>query len=266
MKIAVLSDIHSEFYHNDLDWLPPLPADIDVLVLAGDLAIGQGLQVIVNRIGDALPHIQIVLVAGNHEFYRQPRQKTLQSYREMFANNSRIHFLENDYVDIEGIRFIGATLWTGFKLHDETDDRNYVKAMIQSAVSDFRLIREEGIIDKTFSPTDSEKLFSQSCTAIESILKFSDSTKTIVVTHFPPMPHLHHPSFPIDWLSCYFTADCSELVKRYEPAYWIYGHNHWSHNETFGQTRFVSNQYGYPNEASEFMCNFNPDLVIEIAS
>lgn len=265
MKIAVLSDIHSEFY-NDSNWLPPLPKKADVLVLAGDIAIGQELQTIVNRIAAALPQTQLVVVAGNHEFYRQPRQKTLQQYRDSFAGNPQIHFLENDYVDINGVRFIGATLWTGFKLHDQKDDRNYVKAMIQAAVSDFRLIREEGIIDKSFSPANAEKLFQGSYSYIETLLKKSDADKTVVVTHFPPMPELLHPGFPIDWLSCYFTADCSELVKRYSPVYWIYGHNHWSHAETLGKTHFVSNQYGYPNEASEFMCNFDPDLLITIPS
>lgn len=264
MKIAVLSDIHSEFYQHDSNWLPPLPSNADVLVLAGDIAIGQELEVILNRISAALPQTALVVVAGNHEFYRQPRQKTLQRYRGMFANNPQIHFLENNFVDINGVRFIGATLWTGFKLHDETDDRNYVKSMIQAAVSDFRLIREEGIIDKTFSPANAEKLFHESCGYIESLLKKSNASKTIIVTHFPPMPDLHHPGFPIDWLSCYFTADCSELVKRYAPAYWIYGHNHWSHAAKLGETHFVSNQYGYPNEASELMCNFDPDLLIDI--
>lgn len=265
MKIAVLSDIHAEFYKHDAEWLPPLPLNADVLVLAGDIAIGRDLEIVVNRISNALPHTTIVVVAGNHEFYRQPRQTTLQTYRDVFAQNSRVHFLENNYVDIDGIRFIGATLWTGFKLHDETDDRNYVKAMIQAAVSDFRLIREEGLLDKTFSPNHAEKLFYESRAVIQSLLKLSDARKTVIVTHFPPIPQLHHPHFPIDWLSSYFTADCSDIVANYSPAYWIYGHNHWSYQEVIGPTHFVSNQYGYPNEASEFMCNFNPDLLIEIA-
>lgn len=263
MKVAVLSDIHAEFYKND-DWLPPLPTEADVLVLAGDIAIGPQLEPVVSRISRALPNTDIVLIAGNHEYYRQPRQKTLKGFRQAFTSHPKIHFLENDYVDIQDVRFIGATLWTGFKLFDETDDRDYVKALIQSAVSDFRLIVEDGIIDKNFSPLNAEKLFNESCTFIESVLKTSDPAKTIVVTHFPPLPQLHHPSFPVDWLSSYFTADCSDLIKRYVPAYWIYGHNHWSHQEVIGRTHFVSNQYGYPNEAEEFMCNFDPELLITI--
>jgi predicted phosphohydrolase len=264
MRIALLSDIHAEFYKDQPDWLPPLPDNIDVLVLAGDIAIGKALTDVVERISTSLPDTEIVLVAGNHEFYRQPRQQTLDYYRQSFAAHKRIHFLENDYVDIGELRFVGATLWTGFALHDQNDDRNYIKAMIQASVSDFRLIREDGFIDRVFSPVHAEKLFHQSCNAIGDILQNSDPQNTIVVTHFPPMPDLHHPGFPLDWLSSYFTADCSELVNRYQPAYWFYGHNHWSHQQKIGATQFISNQYGYPNEVWQSQCNFNQELIIEM--
>ncbi len=43
MKIFLISDIHFEF-HNNVDWLPPLPDvnQFDVLVLAGDIGMGPG--------------------------------------------------------------------------------------------------------------------------------------------------------------------------------------------------------------------------------
>jgi len=39
MKIALVSDIHAEFYRNQPNWLPPLPNNSDVLVLAGDICV-----------------------------------------------------------------------------------------------------------------------------------------------------------------------------------------------------------------------------------
>src|SRR5690606_8295297 len=101
MKIALMSDIHAEFYRPT--WLPPLPVDADVLVLGGDIHVGLALIEFVHRISEALPETDLVVVAGNHEFYRQHRNKTLALYRNAFLDHDKIHFLENDYVDIQGV-------------------------------------------------------------------------------------------------------------------------------------------------------------------
>src|SRR6218665_550461 len=98
MKIALISDVHAEFYKNEPDWLPPLPENPDVLVLAGDIHVGKLLIPFIERVSKALPHTHLVFIAGNHEFYRQYRLATLSAYREAFVGYTRIHFLENDCV------------------------------------------------------------------------------------------------------------------------------------------------------------------------
>ncbi|EIK43190.1 metallophosphoesterase [Cellvibrio sp. BR] len=92
MKIALISDIHAEFYKNEPDWLPPLPENPDVLVLAGDIHIGKLLIPFIERVSKALPRTCLVVIAGNHEFYRQYRLSTLNAYREAFVEHTRIHF------------------------------------------------------------------------------------------------------------------------------------------------------------------------------
>ena len=143
MKIALISDVHAEFYKNEPDWLPPLPESPDVLVLAGDIHIGKLLVPFIERVSNALPYTHVVVIAGNHEFYRQYRLATLKAYREAFVKHPRIHFLENDYVDIDGVRFIGATLWTGFPLHSTQYTSEEVMNYAQDNVSDFSLIAED---------------------------------------------------------------------------------------------------------------------------
>lgn len=265
MKIALISDIHAEFYNNEPNWLPPLPENPDVLVLAGDIHIGKSIIHFVERVSKALPRTHLVVIAGNHEFYRQYRLGTLNTYRKAFVGHARIHFLENDYVDIEGIRFIGATLWTGFPLHSTQYTSKQVMAYAKDNVSDFSLIAEDsGDKVVVFSPEMSKTLFEESKTKITQLLAESDMKKCVVVTHFPPAKTLQHPKFTPDMETSYFTADCADIIEAYQPAYWFYGHNHWSSMACMGNTTLVSNQFGYPNERWKMGGDFNPDLMIEI--
>lgn len=265
MKIALISDIHAEFYKNESDWLPPLPENPDVLVLAGDIHIGKSLIPFIERVSMALPHTYLVVIAGNHEFYRQYRLATLKVYQEAFAGHTQIHFLENDYVDIEGIRFIGATLWTGFPLHSMQYTYEQVMSYAKDSVSDFSLIAEDsGDKVVVFTPEISKILFEESKAKITQLLAESDPKKCIVVTHFPPSKKLQHPKFTLDKVTSYFTADCADIIETYQPAYWFYGHNHWSSTSSIGDTTLVSNQFGYPNERWKMGGDFNPSLIIEM--
>lgn len=265
MKIALISDVHAEFYKNEPDWLPPLPENPDVLVLAGDIHVGKLLIPFIERVSKALPSTHLVVIAGNHEFYRQYRLATLNAYREAFVGHTRIHFLENDYVDIAGIRFIGATLWTGFPLHSTQYTSEQVMNYAKESVSDFSLIAEvSGDKVVVFTPETSKILFEDSKAKITQLLAKSDPKKCVVVTHFPPAKKLRHPKFTLDKVTSYFTADCADIIETYQPAYWFYGHNHWSSTTCIGNTTLVSNQFGYPNERWKMGCDFNPNLIIDM--
>lgn len=264
MKIGLLSDVHAEFYRREKDWMPPLPDDPDVLVLAGDIHVGKGLIGFVERISEALPQTQIILVAGNHEFYNQRRVKTLDDYEHAFADHERIHFLENDYVEIGGVRFIGATLWTGFPLHRDGDTLEEVMTYARETISDFSLIVEDGIGIKAFSPEHARELFLESKAAIETMLEQSNAEKNVVITHFPPTKNTLHTCFETDLITSYFTADCLDLIEKYQPAYWFYGHNHWSASSNVGLTKVISNQFGYPNERWKMGGAFNENLLLPL--
>lgn len=97
-----------------------------------------------------------------------------------------------------------------------------------------------------------------------ALLAESDPKKCVVVTHFPPAKNLRHPKFTIDKVTSYFTADCADIIETYQPAYWFYGHNHWSSTTCIGNTTLVSNQFGYPNERWKMGGDFDPDLIIEV--
>src|SRR5262245_11015037 len=76
MRIQLLSDVHVEFHRDDgrafvesLD-----PTDVDVLVLAGDIAVGEGIPGTLSRFCRRYCNSSVVYVHGNHEFYGSDRR------------------------------------------------------------------------------------------------------------------------------------------------------------------------------------------------
>ncbi|MFN9476515.1 metallophosphoesterase [Acidovorax sp.] len=133
MKILVLSALHIE--HAPFN--PPLESasSADVVVLAGD--IYQGVYAVWwARL--TFPDKPIVLVAGNHEFYRGHWGKALDAIREA-AHVHDVHFLEDAAVMVGDAWFLGATLWTDFEYFG-ADLRDAAERAARSYLADYRLI------------------------------------------------------------------------------------------------------------------------------
>lgn len=249
MKISYASDLHFEFHRDESNWLPELDHDADVLVLAGDIDSGSDAIHSIQRLSTALPNTEIIYVAGNHEFYKQNYEKLLKIYRHEFSQLPRVHFLERQSISLSGITFLGCTLWSGFDAFPEFSLRESMNAA-GKFIPDFRLIRtdlNDGISD-CLSPTRMKHLYDASRRWLAQELINGDPKATVVISHFPPHPKLRHGKIPHGILSNYFTADCHDIIEQYQPALWIYGHNHWCDDITLGDTRLTSNQLGYPQE------------------
>lgn len=247
MRIALASDLHFEFHKNEPYWLPNIAADCDVIILAGDIGVGKGAIDAVLAIAEAHGSAQIVFIAGNHEFYKQNIDKQLDKYRQAFADNNRIHFMENDRVEINDLIFLGCTLWTGFGI---LGGENSAAAMQEAslAIADFSVITT-GEEYRKFTPQDAADRYAESCRWLKRELEASDPEKTIVVTHFPPCRKASNRNFRESLLTAYFQADCQQIIERFQPAMWCYGHNHFSDELSIGYSQLVSNQLGYPNES-----------------
>ena len=266
MKIGLMSDIHSEFYRSNPEWLPPLPEEVDVLILAGDIHIGKATIELVSRISNALPDTIILFVAGNHEFYKQHYETALAQFRAAFTGNEKIHFLENDSITIKEMHFFGATLWTGFDPYIEGVTLIDTMAYARNQISDFCYITTDEN-RRLFNPADVRDIYLETKQAITRFLCAHDPEKSVVITHFPPSLSLRNPNFnKIDLITSYFSANCDDLIQTYKPRYWLYGHHHWSERRMHFETECVTNQLCYPNEHYRNGWSFNPQLVINLSS
>lgn len=109
-NLLVLSDLHLEFSNHD----PPEDlTGVDIVVAAGDISPGvSGLHWLLDNFPRYLP---VVYVPGNHEYYKHNYPALLAKLKDQ-ARGTNVRVLNNDLVRINGITFLGTTLWTDFRL------------------------------------------------------------------------------------------------------------------------------------------------------
>lgn len=266
MKIQIASDLH-------LDLLPKLEGeepsfieatDADVLVLAGDIHDGyQGIR----RFSNWKPGTEIIYVAGNHEYYGHV-YKAKQGQMQVCAAEASVHFLERNAIVINGVRFLGATLWTDYRLFEPKYAQLLVMDEAKERLNDHRLIR----LDKgAFSPLDALAIHTSTKRWLMEELEKPFDGKTVVVTHHGPHPQSVHQKYRDDLLSAAFVSDLGGLLNGADL--WIHGHVHDSFDYQVGRCRVVANPAGYVlnrrtiktmDEAVLENTQFNPSLVVEI--
>jgi len=252
MKIWLLSDLHLEFA--DLRQKLAIP-DADVCVTAGDLCRvpANGVHWLAKHIAHAMP---CVYVAGNHEFYKGSIREGLEDGRSAAADFPDVHFLENDTTVIDGVRFIGATLWTDYRIEGHPEMAMF---NARARMNDYRQIAKQRNPWQRFVPETAYRLHQQSRLFIDTALK-SDSAKSVVVTHHLPHARSIPSRFNGDLLNAAYASDLSGVIESGRPALWVHGHTHDSCDYMVGDTRIVCNPRGYDDENA----GFDPMLVMRV--
>ncbi|MCX9158614.1 metallophosphoesterase [Niveibacterium sp. 24ML] len=250
MRIQLLSDLHLEL----APWTPP-QIDADVLVLAGDIQVGTRTADWIRQHRNRLPP-HIVYVAGNHEFYRGDWARVLRTLRSLRLTGG--HFLENSSTEIEGVRFLGATLWTDCELYGDRD------GAINSAhyMNDYRAIRgEEGL---PLSPWDTMRWHARSRDWLDRNLSAQYDGPTVVVTHHAPSIQSIVPQYLDDPVSAFYASRLDAMLDG-RAALWLHGHSHASSDYTVCGTRVVANPAGYLlADGQRENPDFNPALMLEL--
>ena len=253
-RIHVVSDLHVEFAAFEV---PSVKAD--VTVLAGDTSVGGELHPWRNAA--AAFGRPVIALAGNHDLYGETIEGGLAKLRSAGSERGAV-FLENDIAVIAGVRFVGCTLWTDFRLsggdHREVE---YDMAVCAERVNDFRLIRI-GPEGRRFTPSDAAALHRRSIDWMLGVFGAPFEGPTVVATHHPPSPRCLDPMFPRDAVSAAFASDLEDLVGRLQPELWISGHTHFCSDFRIGRTRMLSNPRGYA--PGDVAAGFDPALVVAV--
>lgn len=240
MKLAFGSDFHVEVWHT---WECG-KFDCDVLVLAGDIA--RGGNIIKGIRGNVTKITPIVQIAGNHESYGFDWLQTLYNMETDAIYDKNTHFLERSSVVINGVRFLGCTLWTDYCLYG--DDVQSIRIAVSQAeryMADFRRISYGG---GKFTPAIAKRLHEESLAWLEYELSIPFNGPTVVVTHHTPSSKSCSLKYEDDPLNSSFHSNLDWLVEKYRPTVWIHGHTHDPFDYMLYDTRVLCHPRGYPNE------------------
>ena len=247
MRLFIASDLHQEF--GDYPFTIP---EADVIILAGDIGLGT----------DGIKWAKtldkpVIFVAGNHEFYSH---KFPDLYNDLMAEaeSSKVHVLQDKELILNGVRFLGCTLWTDFDLFGNVP---IAKLLAQRSLNDFNKIRTGASYQKI-----NPDLISTSCRESKNWLqaKFSEpfNGKTIVVTHHAPSQKSVAEIYQHDQLTPAFASRLDDLVASSGADLWIHGHMHNSSDYYIDKTRMICNPFGYKNyeQNPEFIHNLLVDI------
>ena len=249
MKIQLQSDLHLEFAEFEANY-----AAADVLVLAGDIHVGtKGVEWAVS-LGLDIP---VIYVAGNHENYNQA-YPTLQTELRAAAAGSNVHFLENESLELDGVAFHGATLWTDFKLYGKEWTG---KAMAQYAMPDYKVIWYDPRASY-LTPDITQQIHTDSLNWLAQSLESSKATSNVVISHHGPSLKSSAECYSNDEMTAAFLSNLEGFIDRWQPDYWLHGHCHNLSDYMIGGCRVICNPRGYPKEKGTA---FNDQLIIETA-
>ncbi|NUU38649.1 metallophosphoesterase [Pseudomonas sp. C2B4] len=255
MRIALLSDIHLS-----VNAIPFPEVDADIVVLAGDIA--RPARAIEWARACPLP---ILYVAGNHEFYGSDLISTYEQLNNL-SQGTGINILERSEHVHDGVRFLGCTLWSDYRLLDDAQERAQGIDLATQLIRDFSHIKVSPDFPDLFTPAVSQLIFMQTVAWLDDCFARDSTTPTVVISHFAPTRSSISPQFAGSPINSSFVSDLEEQIKKWQPALWLHGHTHGSFDYRVGDTRVVCNPRGYAkngvNENPEFDCG----LVIELAS
>jgi predicted phosphodiesterase len=257
-KLWILSDLHLEF--EDLPW-PVVAPDADVCVVAGDVM--PRCREAIRWLGENIAvHMPVVFVAGNHEFYGDFIADGLREGRDEAALWPDVHFLENDFAILDGVRFVGATLWTDFAFGAETAaDIAWNERAAEGLMPDYKAIHGRSMSDPDLlSAPQVADLHAYSRVYVEQVLAVPFDGPTVVVTHHAPHPGSVSDTFRGSGLNPAYVSDLTDLIERGRPDLWVHGHMHQPFDYRVGQTRVVCNPRGCGNENA----GWNPMFLVEV--
>lgn len=276
MKITLVSDLHLEF--SDVDISNEQGAD--VLILGGDIMIAQNLHEFkaddptlpglltqrgkaerfrdfLKRVSEAFPHV--IYIAGNHEFYHGKYPDAIDWLREEASVFPNVYFLEMDSKDIDGITFVGSTLWTDMNNGDPT-----TMGICLTNMNDYRTIRDSNKNYSKLRPLTTLGRHRDSLSYIKKVVESDPNKNYVVVGHHAPSLLSIKPRFEKDWhLNGAYRSDLSQFILDHpQIKLWTHGHTHDCFDYMIGSTRVVCNPRGY--EGYEPDSGWNPNLVLQV--
>lgn len=261
MKFRMVSDLHLDFSRYRLT--TGEDEKNTVLLIAGDIA--RPLRPILYKelFDDLSARFKLVLfVAGNHDYWRISFVQITEKMLELCEDYENIIFLQDDYVFIEDILVVGATLWT--MIYDELD-----RYITQNSMLDYKKIRTGTFhhpFDRRLRVTDTCQAHLKSIDRFRTILRShqKEARKTVMLTHHAPHRKSCDPRYADNGLDPAYYTDLTDFIDEYQIDYWIHGHIHRFCDYQIGSARVLCNPRGYETMKGREFTAWDDTFFIEI--
>lgn len=254
LRLQVMSDLHFDSAPCDM---PRLVPGVDAVVVAGDTCTGAEKCFSYLRAAFPAP-LPIVVVLGNREFHGRSVVGETRRARTI-ASDYGITLLDDRTVVLDGVRFVGATLWTDYRLNGE--DRQAVAMAVDARRDDFTRIAMVDRSHRAFTPPDAVARHEASSAYLARRLAEPFNGPTIVVTHHAPSAR----SLDADRVGgdrdASYASSLDRMIIGGAPALWVHGHVHRSCDYGLSRTRVVCN----PRGQGAINPAFDPSLVIAVS-
>jgi Icc-related predicted phosphoesterase len=267
MKAWVFSDIHLTRLPGMTLSQPMAVPDADICICAGDTS-GTLSTAVDYLLTDIAPCMPVVTVLGNHEYYGLSVSKAL-SRAKRNTNGSDVHVLENSVFMIDGLRVLGATLWTDLAIPvgDEAElpedlRLEVTKLEIPKHIADYTEIYSDVGHMERITPDETVARHKDTLGFLIESLETPFDGKTVVLTHHAPLLTSIDQRFLGNISNAAYASDLSALIDRYQPDMWVHGHVHQFFDYRRGKTRVLCNPRGFSNESAT--SGFVPDLIVDL--
>lgn len=238
MNLQIASDLHLEHLIAAFPGyrvIEPAPG-ADVLILAGD--IHSGIKAVKTFADWPVP---VLYVVGNHEFYGHSFDQ-LRVDLSAACRGTNVHFLDNSELVLGDIRFLGATLWTDYRLFSGMPVEK-AHLVATANLADHRYI---GTQAGMFSPKDACDQHEQSLAWLKRRLAQPFDGKTVVISHHAPHIRSVHERYLGSPLNVCFASNLDAVLEGPNaPALWVHGHVHDTFAYKVGACQVVANPRGY---------------------
>lgn len=260
-RLWIFSDLHQDWPDNAWDPAGHAPAGgFDVAVVAGD--VHMPLVRALDWLAERLPGVPVVYVPGNHDYWwdRGDERYTIRDQMERGRDRAAalgITLLMDDVAIIDGVRFLGGTLWTDFLFGSHSRTHAFRTAQGRDGMNDYRRIRTGPRSRNRIEPGDVLAMHRATRAFLHGGLGHPHDGPTVVVTHHAPHPDsLADRQGRLVWCDA---SDLTDLIVDRGPDLWVHGHLHRVQHHRVGRTRIVCNARGHVEERTGFV----PDLVVE---
>jgi hypothetical protein len=283
VNIQLLSDLHLE---SNPHFKPHPTPGADLLILAGDIGSYQPGSLLAELLQDEdfglarfspLPVVQggagwpmpVFFLPGNHEYDGLEYATAHARLRETCERLGLI-WLEREVVVLQGVRFVGCTLWTDFDALGAVEARNgdpSIGEQLKAREKAFRAANFYLSKHHTFQngqPMLAEavrELGLQSQQWLRQALAVPFDGPTVVVTHFAPSLLSADPRYGLAPGTAGFCNALDDLLGQ--AQFWLHGHLHCPSDYVKNGCRVVANPLGYARKGEQE--GFKPDLLIKIA-